>query len=209
MKKLVYQLAVPNANSGAKGVFQYIKEMYDESHDQAKKYAARCNADYYLITDPNDWKPAEGKHIAYQKLKVYDFIDYDQIVYFDSDYIIKDNAPNLFEMLGNTFSAVTDVGPGAYKHAKRIKIPADRYINSGFMYFTKEVLDKSRKSIIDHYIKFDYKLWDQCLWSKAFYELGLPYNPLKSIEWNPADVGFGIYCDHFSGDNKLKYKAKI
>lgn len=208
MKKLVYQLDIPNGSPNSTGVFQYHKEMYEESHAQAKKYADRCGADYYLITDPNDWKPGIGKHVAYQKLKVYDFAEYDRIVYFDSDYIIKDNAPNLFDMLQNKFSAVTDVGFKAYKHAKRINIPAERYFNSGFVYFTKEVIDKSREAILNHYINFDYRLKDQCLWSKAFYELNLPYNPLNSNEWNPADVGFGVYCDHYSGNNKNKYIIK-
>lgn len=205
-KKLVYQVGIPNADPNAKGVFKYIQELYEESHFQARKYAKKCNADYYIVTDKNDWKPGIGKHLAYQKLKVYDFHEYDQIVYFDSDYIIKDIAPNIFNLLGNQFSAVTDVGLGADKHAKRLKIPANRYINSGFVYFTKNVIDKSREAVLNRYINFDYKLWDQCLMSKAFYELDIPYQALKAEEWNPADTGYGIYCDHFSGQkNKEKY----
>ena len=206
-KRLVYQLSIPG-NFPTTDTFHYIKEMYDFSEEQARNYAKRCNADYYVITKTNDWIPGVGKHLAYQKLKVYDFHDYDQIVYFDSDYIIKNDSPNIFDLLGDKFSAVADPG-NCKKLAKTIGIPQRKYINTGFMYFTKEILDRSREAVIDKYIKVDtWKFKDQCLWSRAFYDLKLDFNPLDPLEWNPSHVVFGKYADHYSGIHKNKWNKK-
>jgi lipopolysaccharide biosynthesis glycosyltransferase len=200
-RNLVYQLNVPNKDAKSNRTFGYIKDMYETSQRMAQEYANRCGADYYVITDPNDWKPAIGKHVAYQKLKVYDFLEYDRIVYFDSDYIIKDSAPNIFELLGNKFSAVTDPG-NADAFANRLGVSRDRYINTGFMYFTKDVLEKTRNIVLTEYIDKEWELMDQGLWSRIFCDLGIEYNNLPSAEWNPADITFGIYSDHYSGKAK-------
>jgi len=201
-KNLVYQLNIPNdRKKKVAKTFGYIKEMYETSQRMAKKYADRCNADYYVIEKSDDWVPASGKHVAYQKLKVYDFSQYDRIVYFDSDYIIKDNAPNIFDLLGDKFSAVTDPGD-ADALAERLGIPRDRYINTGFMYFTREILDKTRAVVLSEYISKDWEFMDQGLWSRLFYDLNIRYNNLNSHDWNPSDTTFGNYCDHYSGRNK-------
>jgi alpha-N-acetylglucosamine transferase len=185
--------------------FSYLQDLYEYSEKQGRLYAQRCNADYYLITDPNDWKPAAGKHLAYQKLKVYDFAEYDQICYFDSDYIIKNNAPNIFDLLGNKFAAVADPGD-CIALAKRIDIPREKYINTGFMYFTKEVLEQSRDAILNNYIRYEkWKFKDQCLWSKAFYDLKIDFLSLDANDWNPSHCVFGKYADHYSGANKNKW----
>lgn len=207
MKKLILQLAVKPEQQEVTDkkvtTFSYLEDMYETSERMARKYAHRCGADYYVITDANDWKPGIGKHVAYQKFKVYDFVEYDRILYIDSDYIIKENAPNAFEIF-NEFSAVVDPGK-TEKMALGINIPKERYFNSGFLFFTKEVLDRTKDIILTYDLSAKWKLRDQAVWNKAMYESNIDYVKLKSEEWNPVTTTFGLYGDHYSGIHKNKW----
>jgi lipopolysaccharide biosynthesis glycosyltransferase len=208
LKKLVIQLAVKLDNpikkkSGKIATFSYLEEMYTTSEEHARKYAKKCNADYYVITDPNDWIPGTGAHVAFQKFKVYDFLNYDRILYIDSDYIIKDTAPNIFDIVDN-FAAIVD--PGKTEHlAKNIGIPATRYFNSGFLHFTKEILEKSKDEILKINLRNKWQLKDQAVWNKVMYDLNIDFIKLDSDSWNPSTKTFGLYGDHYSGTNKNKW----
>jgi len=207
IRKLILQVNVPYFSKNKKlRAYTYIEDMYNLSEKQARKYAAKCNADYYKVVDPDDWKPAAGKHVTYQKMKVYDLTDYDLIVYLDSDYIIKDNAPNLFELCGNNFSAVTDPGSIVNKLANKLGVPRERYFNAGFFYITKPILDLSRSTALE-YIKKDWDYEDQGLWNRMFYDLGIEYHPLKAEEWNPTEETFGLYADHYAGSFKSRWDS--
>lgn len=204
-KNLVFQVNVPNYSTHRKfKAYTYIEEMYHISERNARNYAKKYNADYIKIDNPHAWIHASGKHVTYQKLKVYDFTDYDRCLYLDSDYIIKDHAPNLFEICGNNFSAVTDPGSIVDKLASKLGIPRDRYFNAGFFYITKEVLNASRETAID-YIKKDWDYEDQGLWNRMFFDLDIKYNPLKAEEWNPTEETFGLYADHYAGSYKSRW----
>jgi lipopolysaccharide biosynthesis glycosyltransferase len=181
--------------------------MYQCSERKARQYAERCNADYYVVKDPSDWKPGTGKHVAYQKFKLYDFSNYDKILYIDADYIIKDNAPNIFDLYDN-FAAVVDPGD-TKKLSQKINIPQNRYFNSGFLFFTKDVLDKTRPLILSANLDTKWSLKDQCLWNKIMYDAGIDYVKLNPLEWNPVDTTFGTYGDHYSGENKNKWGQVI
>lgn len=207
-RNLVFQVNVPNYSTHKKlKAYTYIEEMYQISERNAREYAKKYNADYIKIDDPVAWKYAAGKHVTYQKLKVYDFIEYDRCLYLDSDYIIKNNAPNLFEMCGDKFSAVTDPGSIVDKLASKLGIPKERYFNAGFFYITKEILDASRETAIE-YIKKDWDYEDQGLWNRMFFDLGIEYKSLPSEDWNPTESTFGTYADHYAGGYKSRWDPK-
>jgi lipopolysaccharide biosynthesis glycosyltransferase len=203
-KKLVLQLNVPNGSEGSKFAFRYIEDMYTTSEKYARKYAQRTGADYYKIASSTDWKPGELKHVAYQKLKVYDLDEYDQIFYIDSDYIIKDTAPNIFDICQNNFSACLETYPIVTQLADRLGIPEDRYMNSGMIYFTKEVLDLTRDKV-QEYLVHDWEYMDQGLLNKLFFDAGIDFYKLDPQKWNPAYAGFGLYADHYAGTNKRNW----
>jgi hypothetical protein len=203
-KKLVLQLNIPNGDNESSFAFRYIKDMYAISEHCAKNYAFATGADYYKIESPRDYLPAESKHIAYQKLKVYDLTEYDNIFYIDSDYIIKPLAPNIFNMCQNSFSACLETYPSVTKLAKRLGMPTDRYMNTGMIYFTKEVLDLTREKVLE-YLKSDWEYMDQGLFNKLFFDSNIDFEKLDPAKWNPAFAGFGLYADHYAGNNKLKW----
>jgi len=204
-KKIVFQINIPNYIQTDKlTTYSFHQEMYAVSERNAKSYAKKCGADYYMVTDLNDFKPAAGKHIDYQKLKFYDFEEYDQIIYFDSDYIIKDNAPDLFEMCKDTFHAVTDPGKTVDELATNLGIPRDRYFNAGFMFIPQKVI-KMTKSIVEDYLKVEYEYQGQGLLNKLFYHANVEYTPLDGRDWNPVKKTFGTYADHYAGSKKKKW----
>lgn len=206
MKKLIFQINVPNyiKTESIYTTYSYHQEMYNISERNARRYAKKTSSDYYKLTDPADFKLAEGKHLDYQKLKAYDFIDYDRIIYFDSDYIIKDNAPDLFEICGNQFHAVPDQGKIVENSAKSINIPKDRYFNAGFMYLTKNILDKTRDALPE-YLKTEYAFQGQCLLNKLFFDFKIDYTSLNFKDWNPVKQTWGTYSDHYSGKKKERW----
>jgi lipopolysaccharide biosynthesis glycosyltransferase len=205
MKKLVFQINVPNyVQTNKVTTYTFMKEMYEVSERNARRYAEKCGADYYKVIIPDDYKPAAGKHLDYQKLKAYDFLDYDRIVYFDSDYIIKDAAPNLFELCGNTFSAALDVGKSAKRLAEELGIPHNSYFNAGFMYLTKDVLE-STKNFLPEYLKHNYPFDGQGLLNKLFFDKRINFNKLPAHQWNPVSKTFGEFADHYAGKKKERW----
>jgi lipopolysaccharide biosynthesis glycosyltransferase len=205
MKKLILQVNIPNPNTSEKlTAFSFISDMYEISERNARRYAKKYQADYYKVSTIDDFKPSIGKHLTYQKLKIYDFKEYDRIIYFDSDYIIKDNAPDLFELCSNNFSACIDPGKAVPKLAEEIGIPVDRYFNSGFMYLTKDILDKSREKINEYLLK-DWSYHDQGLLNKIFFDLNIDFKKLPSNDWNPVSRTFGTYADHYAGAKKRNW----
>jgi lipopolysaccharide biosynthesis glycosyltransferase len=205
-KKIIYQINIPNALEIKKpAAYKYISEMYEISERNARCYAERCQADYYKVCEIGDWKPGKNKHIDYQKLKMIDFEDYDQIVYFDSDYIIKQNAPNIFEMCGNNFSACVDSSPISHNLATELSMPIDRYFNAGFMYLTKEVVSKIKPFAVDYIDLQDWSYHGQGMLNKLMFDLGIQFNSLSPAEWNPVGQCFGKYADHYAGHLKRNW----
>jgi len=203
-KKLVLQLNIPNGDSKSSLAFRYIEDMYAVSEQYAKNYALSTGADYYKIESANDYLLAESKHVAYQKLKVYDLKEYDNIFYIDSDYVIKSSAPNIFNICQNSFSACVETYPSVTQLAKRLGMTADRYMNTGMIYFVKDVLDSTREKVAE-YLKFDWEYMDQGIFNKLFFDSNIDFHKLEPAKWNPSFAGFGLYADHYAGINKLKW----
>jgi lipopolysaccharide biosynthesis glycosyltransferase len=207
MKKLIFQINVPNYSKNHPSnivEYGYNESMYEVSNRYAKNYAEKVGADYYLLSDPHDYTPAAHKHLDYQKLKIYDFLNYDVVLYMDSDYIIKDNAPNLFELCKDQFHAVLDQGSSTVKRAEELSMPVDRYFNAGLMYLPKYVMDQT-KHLVQDYLKEDYILQGQGLLNKLFYNCNITINSLNYMEWNPVKRTFGVYADHYSGNKKSRW----
>lgn len=203
--RLVYQINVPNYNQQTKpSSYTYNADMYQISERNARRYAEKCQADYYLITKATDYQLAAGKHLDFQKLKAYEFDKYDQIIYMDCDLIIKNNAPDLFELCQDNFSVCSDNGKGIKELSDELGIPEDYYFNAGLMYLTRDVLDQTRPKL-EEYLKEDYTLDGQGLLNKLFYDSAIYPNRLDPNDWNPVRSTFGRYVDHYTGNKKKRW----
>jgi len=207
MKKLVYQINVPNA--GRKDdkltAYTYILEMYEVSEKNARKYASKCGADYYKIEKLDDWLPGKGKHLDFQKLKFLDFNEYDQILYLDSDLIIKDHAPSLFDMCNNIPAASTEYSKIAPQLAEELGMPPDQYFNAGLIYFNRETIEILRPHIEEYLNKQKWAWEGQGLLNKLFFDFNIKYLNLPSADWNPIPRCFGRYADHYAGAKKRNW----
>lgn len=105
-KKLVLQVYVKLDDHTGHKRFTPVEDIYKLSEQQARKFAKKWDADYHQITDTN-YLP--DKHPCFQRLKMYEMLEYDQILYLDMDAIVLPNCPNIFEFYSDhTFSAVRD-----------------------------------------------------------------------------------------------------
>ena len=110
MKRLIYQVYV-----GARS------NLYDWCTESVKAYAESINADYILQTmpklfikpDPFTTNRSEGaSRLGYlpifEKENAFEYFpEYDQIAIIDSDIYIRENAPNVFDEIGdNEFAGV-------------------------------------------------------------------------------------------------------
>lgn len=201
-KNLVFQLNVPHNIPDA-----YLAEMYSISERNARRYAEKYNADYYVIRDTTSWEPVAGKHIWLQKLQVYNIPGYDKYLYFDSDYIIKETAPNLFELPEPMFAAAYDDGKNAAKIAEALGTPVEQYFNAGMMYFTKDFLDRTRTILVDTYLTRDWTWGDQDLLNRMIFDLGISRTYLNSNDWNSVKNTFASYGDHYAAKRKKLWDA--
>ena len=114
------------------------KEISDITHDNLKRYAEFCDADFKVIED------CQGIHHHYRILQFYDLFDtYDRILSLDTDILILRSCLNIFEVvpeekIGTIFE---DKGSRQKDRRKRIKkIQTEKedigwtegYINTGF-----------------------------------------------------------------------------
>lgn len=205
MKRIVFQINVPNHVQTEKlKAYTYMQDMYVISERNARRYAEKYGADYYLLNKADDYKPAVGKHLDYQKLKMFEFTDYDQVLYMDSDFIIKDTAPDIFELCGKKFGAATDHGKAVPGLAAELEMPAEAYFNAGFMCVPKKVLNNT-KPFVEEYLKNEYRFDGQGLLNKLFYDRNVKRLELNGHEWNPVKMTFGLYADHYAGQKKRKW----
>jgi lipopolysaccharide biosynthesis glycosyltransferase len=213
MKKLVVQLQVKDfvdSNPNKNYLMDYVEDMYAISKAYAQKYSKRVGADYHSIESKDAWPPASGKHVAFQKFKLYDLAEeYDQILYLDSDYIIKDEAPDIFKQCGAVSAVCLEPDePGRFALSSRINVPPSRYFNSGFMYLNKKDLMSTKDLLLQHMQSYDYAsedCFDQGLFNKVFFDSGISLLYLDSGLWNASNLVWGKYGDHYSGFSKTKW----
>lgn len=125
-------------------VFSKISKI---THESIKKYAEKINADFVVIT--------QTKFIDanWEKTQVYNFLNkYNRIILLDSDLIIRDDCPNLFEI-------VPEDKLGAFNEKKyiinseKIKLEAQKYkieikkITNDYLNTGVLVLSRRHKSI--------------------------------------------------------------
>lgn len=182
------------------------------THEVLKKYADKCGADFLVISD------CKGLHMHYRILQFYDlFAEYDKILSVDSDILITNKCPNVFEVVpdGMIASVYEDVGSRKADRRSRIKAIQKQfgdigwetgYINTGFALFPKEYRDLFK-------IGSENDLWiglgfdDLFLGYRIkkfgcnFYELPITYNfmSLFSENWQNFKTRGEAFVLHYAG----------
>ena len=78
-----------------------VQNWIDITHKPMMRYANKCGADFFVF----DHDPVEMKHlnkyIFWRILKVNELFDrgYDRVLHLDTDVLVTDKAPNIFEVV--------------------------------------------------------------------------------------------------------------
>jgi len=155
------------------GVFEY-------SSNSWKHYANKHNCELFVLDQPlfdiEYMKPNWYKMYILDILEAND-IDYDQVLYVDYDTIVTPNAPNIFDLTENKFTAVRNYGDVDWvlrsieNYSKFIFgnfiFPYYNYFNSGVMVFNKK-----HKSLFKDLQLFYEENRDRLIWMQNTYCVG-------------------------------------
>lgn len=221
MKRLILQVNVKlNDFTGIKR-FKPIPELYELSEQQAKSSATKWDADYYQITDCSflpDRPP------WFQRFKMYDMTEYDQILYLDMDAVVLPTCPNVFDKFAeHNFSAVRDYpwdktsGKTDYQEKRAVynsvyEAKEDyRPFCSGVMLVRRDFLEVTKNLWRQHLYSFDKVSngiqggHDQAVFNKIVVEaLDGKYNELDE-RWG-AWYRQGSYIEHVGGPYKFAFR---
>tara|TARA_Y100000593_G_scaffold70077_1_gene128624 strand:+ start:1486 stop:2217 length:732 start_codon:yes stop_codon:yes gene_type:complete len=127
---------------------EYRNSDYDEYSIKSWKYWCDKNGVDFLLCDEHDerlGRPIWNKELIYKRAE-----GYDKIGVVDSDTIIKWDAPNIFDKVGeDDFCGVNDIASLRWLHDSvnayqkffpELKIDYNNYINAGVLVFSKKYL---------------------------------------------------------------------
>ena len=188
-----------------------IKEMCEVTHPYIINYAKKCDADFLVIEDSKDFHP------HYRILQLYDMFDkYDSILMVDSDILITNSCPNIFEYVDDETVGTIYEDKGSRKlHRRNLiqKVQEERaevgwtkgYVNTGFILFpktVKEIFNLDQNKVWMDFGQDDIELGYQ-MHKYAFniQELSFKFNHMTmfSEDWNNNASRFDSYVIHYAG----------
>ncbi len=204
---LILQVQIMTGNQGwHKRTFLPDDILYKMSKQSAEQYAKTVGADYICL-DNNKFLPTHPA--PFQRFKMFE-LDYDYILYLDSDTIVHSNCPNLFEMNINGLAAVPDYDwtkeknqPILNRMAKKLKLQNHLPFCSGVL-LTDRQWRNEHKSVAFELLQ-DPSLYDQDILNKI--QDNTPYHQLSS-EFG-AWYKNGKYITHYgSRARKVQFAKK-
>lgn len=175
-----------------------ITNMSKISHPLLKKYAERCSADFLVI----DKKKINLGPFHNEIFQLYDLLDkYERIINIDSDVLIKDNTPNLFDIvpekkIGLLFE---DVGYRKWSRRNDIKKIQEKFGNINW----KEGYINTGLIVVSRMHKNIFKVNPKEFWNEPGYDdvqLGYMINKHKFEIYN-----LPVKYNHMSLNSELGY----
>lgn len=222
MNTLIFQVDIKGYDFIANGFwrdFPRNEQMVSESKYYAIKYASKFNANYLCIHNSmlkGNYPP------VYERLAVYELFEkynYDQILYLDSDCMVSDDCPNLFDL--NDFFVARNCDVGA---DPELLYPNDgpmhgftpgykKFFNSGVILFTREFFEETKahwRQELDYWnTRNNDSIWDQSVINCLAYK----YWPHDRINLLSEDYGCwwkeSKYINHYSSFRKNEFIPKI
>lgn len=153
---------------------------YDYSIKSWQHYAEKYDCELFVLNE----RIADLEYMTPHWTKMYildildaNEIDYDQVLYVDSDTVIVPNAPNIFDISEHKFCAVPNFGDMdwmlrsienySYELFENYQFPYFKYFNSGVLIFNKSH-NEFFKTIQHFYEKNRSKI----IWMQKYYGVG-------------------------------------
>ena len=205
---LVFQVSIPGDESGNL-MFSYRSHLYTSSCVSALKYSNRCHASYFClrnkILDILSFHPWQ-RYVIFTD-EIYD--RFENILYVDSDVIIKPDAENVFERFSNRGFCATPVlytNPDLEKprlnnilrQCNKYNIDLNCYFNSGVFLVDKKTRIKIRELNFLNYLIFPEDNNDQPTINKLILDNDLFYR----LDWK-----FNFLCKKNNFNSPRKEEA--
>jgi len=203
--------------------------MTDITHPFLTEYAKQCGADFFILDQPPEQDVIEGgKHLPhYRIMKLYDILaDYERVLSIDSDILINNGCPNIFDVVPETHIGyvVEDVGTRRGKRIKLIQQIQKAWGNvgweHGYMNGGVLVVSKGHRNIFtSHQGKFwmgwasvqthiNYLIYKH---KHPVFHLPFQWNHMTmfSEKWNKRADRFDSYIIHYAGSGGFEVKKRI
>jgi lipopolysaccharide biosynthesis glycosyltransferase len=187
----------------------YYKKIAKISHPRFQEYAQKIKAEFVPIFK-NIIKNSPSAH--WNKLFFNDLLlEYDRLIYFDTDILIRDDCPNLFDIIPENRIAMFNEAPyvnrysafietcNAYK--KYFKDWEGEYYNTGVIVMSKEhrKIFKTPDFFVENFYEQSYinmMLWDE---EVKVFNLDYKFNRMSCIDKFIGEDRHASYCIHYAG----------
>jgi len=207
MKNIVYMVnIVQDERSKSQG--------YEWSIKSWKNWCNKNDCELFVL-DENVYDLTQMKP-QWHKLLVFDLlenegIEYDQILFVDSDTIVHPNCPNFFEFSDNKFCGVKAVGSMDWicrsienysTHLfDNFTFPYWKYINSGFM-----IMNKNHKQLFKDILDFYFTNQESIIWMQTNLGVGTD-QPIINFFLNKEEVDYKLLPYEYNMQDMMRLEV--
>ena len=193
-----------------------VREWTELTHPLFKKYAEKCGADFIVLSEPAPFLTSDHQP-HYRILRIYDLLEkYDRILHLDTDMLINEDCPNLFEVVPENMIGIVFEDVGSRQADRRMKMAEMQFHwgdvgwRTGYTNAGTFVLSKEHRDV---FLPHDDQYWIG--WGSAdlqmsynihkfnlkVHELSYKWNHMTmfSHDWNGNADRFKSYIIHYAG----------
>ena len=187
---------------------------YEWSIKSWRNWSDKNDCDVFILDSPvynlSEVKP------QWHKLLVFDLLDnqgieYDQILYVDSDTIVHPDCPNMFNMSDNKFCGVSAIGSMDWicRSIENYSVhlfdnfmfPYWKYINSGFM-----IMNGEHKKLFKDILDFYFTNKDRILWMQNNLGVGTD-QPVVNFFLNKENIDYKLLPYEYNMQDMMRFEV--
>lgn len=204
MSKVVHKYLVLTIAMGHE--YQKLSKI---THPSIKKYAKKINADFKCIAKQEISKTTPH----WEKFQIYQLLNkYDRIIYIDTDIIIREDCPNLFDIVPKEMLGMFNEAPFT-ERSKELLIDVckaynetlpnwnGKYYNSGIIVLSRYHKDLFKKPDIEIFNFYEQSYLNMIIALKQvrMYDLEYKYNRMTCMDVYTGEERFASYIIHYAG----------
>tara|TARA_Y100001973_G_C5199872_1_gene336808 strand:+ start:1942 stop:2664 length:723 start_codon:yes stop_codon:yes gene_type:complete len=207
-----------------------VNDITEITHPILKEYAKRCNADFAILTEDSECQVGHGRW-HFKIMELGNLLDtYDRILCIDSDTLVKNTCPNLFDVVPYECVGTNLEDKGSRQGERRRRIRAagevfgdigwtENYINTGVFVVSKPhkvIFQKINGQFAEHDV-FDGGFDDVHLGylihkhGISIHELDYTFNHMGmySEPWNGSPSRFDSNIIHYAGAGMFDAPSRV
>jgi hypothetical protein len=199
------------------------KKIAEKTHPSIKAYAEKINAEFICI----DQKDISQTTPHWEKFKIYSLLNkYNRIIYLDTDIIIRDDCPNLFDVVPEGELGVFNEAPFTDRSKElmidickqydvKLKKWNGKYYNTGVMVISrknKEIFKKPEQEIFSFYEQGYLNMIISLEQEKdaiKIFELTHYFNRMTCMDRITGEERFNSYIIHYAGYPNIDFLLSL